>query len=102
MHAVAPTPGEVVPLRGGPVIEIVRVTEPRVHLVVAAAVNGPQFSALQLVYADDRGTGPGTSASAAGAAVSRSSGGTQAGVSARPHLARGDAQAQSGTRPRTR
>jgi Domain of unknown function (DUF4262) len=58
VHAVAPTPGEVVPLRGGPVIEIVRVAEPRVHLAVAAALNGPQFSALQLVYADERGRWP--------------------------------------------
>jgi hypothetical protein len=45
-------------LRGGPVVEIVRVTEPSVHLAVAAALNGPQFAALQLVYADDRGHWP--------------------------------------------
>jgi len=45
-------------LRGGPVMEIVRVTEPSVHLAVAAALNGPQFVALQLVYADDRGRWP--------------------------------------------
>jgi len=32
LHAEAPQPGEVVPLRGGPVIEIVEVTEPTVHL----------------------------------------------------------------------
>ena len=57
-HASAPQPGEVLPLPGGPVIEIVRVTEPAVHLAVAAALNGPQFTALQLVYADDRGHWP--------------------------------------------
>jgi hypothetical protein len=49
VHADAPRPGEVVPLRGGPVIEIVRVAEPSAHLAVAAELNGPQFSALQLV-----------------------------------------------------
>lgn len=58
VHADAPRPGEVVPLRGGPVIEIVRVAEPAVHLAVATAINGPRFSALQLVHADDRGRWP--------------------------------------------
>jgi hypothetical protein len=58
LHADAPRAGEVVPLRGGPVIEIVRVAEPSVHLPVAAAINGRGFAALQLVYADDRGHWP--------------------------------------------
>jgi Domain of unknown function (DUF4262) len=58
VHADAPRPGEVVPLRGGPVIEVVRVAEPSAHLAVAAELNGPQFSALQLVYADERGHWP--------------------------------------------
>jgi hypothetical protein len=58
VHAEAPRPGEVIPLRGGPVIEIVRVAEPTTHLAVAAALNGPRFSAVQLVYADDRGRWP--------------------------------------------
>jgi hypothetical protein len=58
VHAEAPRPGEVIPLRGGPVIEIVRVAEPSTHLAVAAALNGPRFSAVQLVYADDRGHWP--------------------------------------------
>jgi Domain of unknown function (DUF4262) len=58
VHAEAPRPGEVVRLRGGPVIEIVRVAEPGAHLAVAAALNGPSFSALQLVYPDDRGRWP--------------------------------------------
>jgi hypothetical protein len=43
-----------VTLPGGPLLEIVQVTEPGVHLAVAAALNGPGFTALQLVYADDR------------------------------------------------
>jgi Domain of unknown function (DUF4262) len=58
VHAEAPRPGAVVPLRGGPVLEIVRVAEPCVHLKVAAALNGPTLSALQLVYADERGRWP--------------------------------------------
>jgi hypothetical protein len=64
-----PQPGELVPLPGGersgqrltgspPVAEVVRVAEPGVHLAVAAAINGPGFSALQLVYADDQGRWP--------------------------------------------
>jgi hypothetical protein len=51
-------PGEQVALRGGPVTEIVRIAEPGVHLPAAAAVNGPGFMALQLVYADERGHWP--------------------------------------------
>jgi hypothetical protein len=58
LQAAAPLPGELVPLPGGPTVEIVRVTEPSVHLAVAAAINGPGFRALQLVYADDRGHWP--------------------------------------------
>ena len=58
LHADAPRAGEVIPLRGGPVIEIVRIAEPSVHLSVAAAISGPGFTALQLVYADDRGHWP--------------------------------------------
>lgn len=58
LQGSAPWPGEVMPLRGGPVIEIVRVAEPRVHLKVAAALGGPGLSALQLVYADDLGRWP--------------------------------------------
>ena len=54
----APQPGELVGLPGGPVAELVRVAEPGVHLAVAAALNGSQFAALQLVYADDRGCWP--------------------------------------------
>jgi len=54
LQADPPLPGEVVTLPGGPLLEIVQVTEPGVHLAVAAALNGPGFTALQLVYADDR------------------------------------------------
>ena len=58
LHAEAPRPGEVVPLRGGPVIEIVEVTEPTAHLGIAVAIFGPEIRALQLVHADDRGHWP--------------------------------------------
>jgi hypothetical protein len=58
MHADPPTPGEQVPLIGGPLIEIVQVTEPSAHLRVAAEFCDPRFAALQLVYADDRGHWP--------------------------------------------
>jgi hypothetical protein len=54
----APPPGGVLSLRGEPMVEVVQVAEPAVHLAVAAALNGPGFSALQLVYADDRGRWP--------------------------------------------
>jgi hypothetical protein len=58
LHAEAPHPGEVVPLRGGPVIEIVEVTEPTVHLAIAVEIFGPEIRALQLVHADNRGHWP--------------------------------------------
>lgn len=58
LHAEAPAPGAVVPLDGGPVVEFVRVAEPAVHLLVAAACYGPDISALQLAYADKRGRWP--------------------------------------------
>jgi len=58
LHAEAPRPGEVVPLIGGPVIEIVEVTVPNAHLAVAVEFYGPGIKALQLVHADDRGHWP--------------------------------------------
>ena len=75
LHADAPRPGELLPLRGGPVIEIVRVTEPGVHLAVAAALNGPAVHArCSWCTPTTGGAGPGTPGSAAGAAASPSSG----------------------------
>jgi hypothetical protein len=56
--AEMPLPGEMLPLRDWPQLEMVRVAEPAVHLRMAAAVNGPGFSALQLVYTDDQGRWP--------------------------------------------
>lgn len=58
LHAGAPAPGEVLPLAAGPVVEIVQVAEPAVHLLVAAACYGAGVRALQLAYADGRGHWP--------------------------------------------
>ncbi len=58
VHAAAPQPGEQVPLVGGPVIEIVKVTDPAAHLEIAVELYGPGVRALQVVHADDRGHWP--------------------------------------------
>jgi Domain of unknown function (DUF4262) len=58
LHAAAPRPGEQIPLRGGPTIEVVEVAEPAAHLVNAVEFYGPGIRALQLVHADDRGRWP--------------------------------------------
>jgi hypothetical protein len=58
VHAQAPLPGEVVPLLGGLVIQIVQVAEPTAHFPVATELFGPTIQVLQLVYADDRGHWP--------------------------------------------
>jgi hypothetical protein len=58
LHAEPPAPGAVLPLAGGPQVEIVRVAAPSVHLLVAAACYGTGISALQLAYADNRGRWP--------------------------------------------
>ena len=74
LHADAPLPGEQVPLIGGPVIEIVEVAEPTVHLVIAAEIFGPEIRALQLVTPTIAVTGRGRRDSVVSAGVSRSSG----------------------------
>jgi hypothetical protein len=58
LHADAPRPGEQLRPLDGPAIEIVEVTEPSAHLVVAVEIFGPEIRALQLVHADDRGHWP--------------------------------------------
>jgi hypothetical protein len=65
-----PRPGKQIPLRGGPVIEIIEVAEPAVHLVTAIEFYGPGINALQLLQA----TGRGRRDTAVSGAVSRSSG----------------------------
>jgi Domain of unknown function (DUF4262) len=58
LHAAAPPPGAQVHLRGGLVIEIVRVGEPTAHLVTAMELYGPAIRALQVVHADKHGHWP--------------------------------------------
>lgn len=58
LHACAPTPGERIPLRSGPVVEIVELAHPEAHLETVIALHGTQVRALQLVWADDRGRFP--------------------------------------------
>lgn len=58
LHADPPEPGEQIPLLDGPVIEIVRVTEPAAHLLRAVDLYGHRVQALQVVHADDRGHWP--------------------------------------------
>ncbi|MDT7803783.1 MAG: hypothetical protein QOI78_7216 [Actinomycetota bacterium] len=58
VHAAPPDPGERIPLRGGPRIEVVPLAEPSAHLVFAVALYGPEIRALQLVHADDQGRWP--------------------------------------------
>jgi Domain of unknown function (DUF4262) len=58
VHAAPPAPGEQVPLRGGPLIEVVEVEVPAAHLVMAVEIYGPSIRALQVVHADDRGHWP--------------------------------------------
>jgi hypothetical protein len=45
-------------LRGGPLIEIVEVTEPTAHLLIAAELYGTGLQARRVVHADDRGHRP--------------------------------------------
>ena len=58
MHAHPPKPGRRVTLRGGLPIEIVEVTDPAAHLLVAVSLYGPSIGALQVVHADNRGRWP--------------------------------------------
>ncbi|WIY06037.1 DUF4262 domain-containing protein [Amycolatopsis mongoliensis] len=58
LHESPPSSGERVPLRGGSLIEVVRLAEPSVHLVFAVALYGPEIRALQLVHADSQGRFP--------------------------------------------
>ncbi|WP_410670529.1 DUF4262 domain-containing protein [Amycolatopsis sp. cmx-4-68] len=58
LHASPPSAGERIPLRGGPLIEVVPLAEPSAHLVFAVALYGPEIRALQLVHADSRGRWP--------------------------------------------
>lgn len=58
LHAQPPVPGERIPWRGGPLMEIVELPHPDAHLEFAVAFYGDRLRALQLVCADDRGHWP--------------------------------------------
>jgi Domain of unknown function (DUF4262) len=58
VHAAPPQPGEQIQLSEGPLVEIVQVTEPAAHLLVASQFYGRRIRALQLVHADYRGHWP--------------------------------------------
>jgi hypothetical protein len=58
LHSCALAPGDQHALEGGPVIEIVELTEPTAHLFVAVELYGNGICAQQLVHADDRGHWP--------------------------------------------
>lgn len=49
-----PAPGMVLDLPAGPVVEIVEVKHPDVHLRFAVAMFGEEVTALQMVWADSR------------------------------------------------
>lgn len=58
LDTAVPRPGEEVVVEDGPLLEVVRVTEPSAHLLLAVEFYGPGIQALQLAYADDRGHWP--------------------------------------------
>lgn len=58
LETTVPRAGDKVHVEGGPVMEVVSVTEPTAHLKVAVELYGSAIQALQLVYADDRGHWP--------------------------------------------
>ncbi|WP_206793387.1 DUF4262 domain-containing protein [Amycolatopsis sp. MtRt-6] len=58
LHGPPFSAGEHIPLRDGPLIEIVELTEPSAHLHFAVALYGPEIRALQAVHADARGRWP--------------------------------------------
>ncbi|MFB9682863.1 DUF4262 domain-containing protein [Amycolatopsis plumensis] len=57
-HGPSLAAGDHTRLRDGPLLEVVELTEPSVHLVFAVALYGPEIRALQLVHADTRGRFP--------------------------------------------
>jgi hypothetical protein len=57
-HGGALAPGGQHGPEGGPLIEVVELTEPTAHLFVAVELYGKGIRAQQLVHADDRGHWP--------------------------------------------
>jgi hypothetical protein len=59
LHAQPPEPGDQIPLVGGPLVEVVEVQRPDVHLLTSVTFYGSeQVRGLQLVWADARGRWP--------------------------------------------
>jgi hypothetical protein len=52
------TPGQRIKVTNGPLIEVVEVDHPDVHMGWAIELGGPDVRALQLVWADGRGRWP--------------------------------------------
>lgn len=74
LHAASPRPGEQIALRGGPLIEIVKVAVPSAHLVTAVEIYGPGCARCRSCTPMTGATGRGTLDTAACAAASPSSG----------------------------
>jgi hypothetical protein len=51
-------PGQQITVRSGPLVEIVEVANPDVHMTWAVAFGGPKVRGLQLVWADGHGRWP--------------------------------------------
>jgi hypothetical protein len=58
MSGKALSPGRKIAIRSGPLVEVVEVANPDVHLEWAVAFGGQGVRALQLVWADGRGRWP--------------------------------------------
>ena len=58
LHCEPPRPGDRVQLDDGPLLEVVQLEHPEAHLFTAVALRGPDITAVQLVWADDRGRWP--------------------------------------------
>ena len=58
LHCEPLVSGARVRMDGGPMVELVELEHPDAHLFTAVALRGPNITALQLVWADDRGRWP--------------------------------------------
>lgn len=58
LHYSGFAPGEQIALECGPVVEVVAVAQPVVHLIFAVELYGPFIRAQQLVHPDERGGWP--------------------------------------------
>lgn len=58
MAGLRPRPGDQLSLPAGTRLEIVGVAQPDAHMGIGVAIEGPDITALQLVWADGRGRWP--------------------------------------------